>query len=197
MHVENEKELARQIAEGNETAYKVLFDTYWDHIYSVAFVLTKSSAYSEDIVQEIFLKIWRKRQELATVEKLESYLFIIARNYIYDELKKQHREVKFRKQLLNWFEENSSRNPEQELLFNESNKLLELAIKRLTPQQQLIYKMTREQGLSHLQVAEKLNISTNTVRNHIVNSLKTIREYLNEHASPLLLLIVLFKTLSK
>lgn len=192
--IAHQKIWLKQIAEGDETAFKDLFDMYWEHLYSVSLVLTKSATLAEDMVQEIFLKIWVKREELMAVEKLEGYLFIVARNHIYNVLKKHQKEEQYRKYILGWFETNRE-NPEQELLYKESTQLLQQAIGQLSGQQQAIYKMTREQGLSYEQVAQQLHISPNTVRNHVVNSLKAIREYLKEHASPLSLLLSLLGTL--
>lgn len=189
-----EKDWLRQIAEGDEMAFKALFDAYWDHIYTVAICLTKSVLLAEDMVQEIFLKIWLKREQLIAVEQFENYLFIVARNHIYNALKKEHLELRLRQPVLEWFEGHRE-SPEQQLLFKESSQLIQQAIARLTPQQQTIYKMTREQGLSHDQVASMLNISSNTVRNHIVNSLKIMREYLRDHASPIILIISLLQML--
>jgi RNA polymerase sigma factor (sigma-70 family) len=128
------------------------------------------------------------------VEQFDNYLFIVARNHIYNSLKKVHRENNLRQPLLDWFEDQYE-TPEQQLLSKESAGLIAAAVARLTPQQQAIWKMTREQGLSHEQVAQQLQISRNTVRNHIVNSLKTIREYLDGHATPLLLIVCLLQTL--
>lgn len=189
-----EQEWLNQIAEGDEVAFKALFDAYWDHIYSVAMCLTRSVQLAEDMVQEIFLKIWLKREQLTAVRDFENYLFIVARNHIYNTLKKEHLEHRLRQPILDWFE-GQRESPEQQLLLKESNELIEQAINRLTPQQQTIYRMTREQGLSHEEVASILNISTNTVRNHIVNSLKTMREYLKAHASPMLLILSLLRML--
>lgn len=188
------KNWLRQIAEGDEAAFRTLFEMYWDHIYSVALLLTKSESHSEDLVQEIFLKIWIKREELVAVEKLEGYLFIVARNYIYNVLKKIQKEQHFKKHILDWFDV-SSQSPEQDLLYKESTQLLQKAVDQLTPHQQVIYKMTREQGLSHDQVAKQLNLSPNTVKNHMVHSLKSIREYLRVHASPVVLALALLHTL--
>ena len=184
----------QQIAEGDETAFRNLYDMYWEHLYSVSLLLTKSESLSEDLVQEIFLKIWFKREQLSEVEKLEGYLFIVARNHIFNTLKKIQREEEHKKHVLDWFE-NNGQDPENVLLFKESTALLQQAVEQLTSQQQAIYKMTREQGMSYEQVAIQLNISPHTVRNHIVNSLKMIREYLREHASPLTMVIALLGTL--
>jgi RNA polymerase sigma-19 factor, ECF subfamily len=189
-----EQEWLRQVAEGSETAFKSLFDAYWDHLYTVSVCLTKSVELAEDMVQEIFLKIWIKRERLSDVKEFGDYLFIVARNHIYNALKKEQMEHRLRQPVLDWFE-GQRESPEQQLLFKESSQLIRQAIGRLTSQQQAIYKMTREQGLSHEQVAKELNISPNTVRNHVVNSLKIMREYLKDHASPLLLIISLLQIL--
>lgn len=188
------KDWFRQIAGGDETAFRSLFDTYWEHLYSVALMLTKSEALAEDIVQEIFLKIWNKREELPEVEKPEAYLFIIARNHIYNVLKQRQREEQYRKHIIDWFE-GAKENPENDLLFKESAALVQQAIGKLSSQQQTVYKLVHEQGLSYKEVAEQLNISPNTVKNHLVSSLKQIREFLRGYASPTVLAIAMLETL--
>ena len=188
------KEWFKLIAGGDETAFRNLFDTYWEHLYSVALMLTKSEALAEDIVQEIFLKIWNKREELPEVEKPDSYLFIIARNHIYNVLKQQQREEQYNKHIFDWFE-GAKENPESELLFKESAELLNKAVANLSTQQRAVYKLAREQGLSYNEVAAQLNISTNTVKNHLAIALKYIREYLRHHASPTVMIIALLETM--
>ncbi|WP_127127076.1 RNA polymerase sigma factor [Pseudoflavitalea rhizosphaerae] len=189
------KEWFKLIAGGDETAFRNLFDTYWEHLYSVALMLTKSEALAEDIVQEIFLKIWNKREELPEVEKPDSYLFIIARNHIYNVLKQQQREEQYNKHIIDWFE-GAKHNPESELLFKESAELLNKAVANLSTQQQAVYKLAREQGLSYNEVAAQLNISPNTVKNHLSIALKYIREYLRQHASPTVMIIALLETMN-
>lgn len=184
----------KQIAEGDETAFKQLFDTYWEHLYSIALMLTKSETLAEDVVQEIFFKIWNKREELPDVEKPESYLFIIARNHIYNLLKQQQREEQYTKHVFDWFE-GAKLSPETDLLFKESTELLNKAVGNLSVQQQAVYKLAREQGLSYNEVAAQLNISPNTVKNHLTIALKYIREYLRHHASPAVMAIALLQTL--
>ena len=184
----------KQISLGDESAFRSLFETYWDHLYTVSMLLTKSEPLSEDIVQEIFLKIWNKREELPEVENPANYFFIIARNHIYNVMKQQQREIQYRKYVIDWFE-GAKESPENELLFKESAQLLQKAVGQLTSQQQSVYKLTREQGLSYQEAARALNISTSTVRNHMVNSLKIIREYLKVHASPLVMTIAILETL--
>src|SRR6478735_11143470 len=83
----NEKELLALIAKGDEIAFSKLFFQFKDRIYSIAFKLTKSTIAAEEIVQEVFLKIWLKRASLTEIENFSAYLFIIARNDVYKGLK--------------------------------------------------------------------------------------------------------------
>ena len=188
----NEGELLKLVAAGDENAYRELFHRHWDNVYSVALVLTKSVELAEDMVQDIFLKIWQKREQFTEVERFEDYLFIMARNHIYTELKKKARDDQFKQQVHQYFDSGIN-NAEIQLLTKETQVQINKAIDQLTPQQQLVYRMSREQGLSHEEIAEKLNISRNTVRNHIVQSLKQIREYLNDNVSGAILVLCLLK----
>jgi RNA polymerase sigma-70 factor (family 1) len=190
MHTE--RDLLKKIAGGDEQAYKELFHHHWNNIYSVALVLTKSVELAEDMVQDIFLKIWQKREQFTAIERFEDYLFIMARNHIYTELKKKSRDENFRQQVQTYFESSVS-NADITLLTKETQEQIRKAIQQLTPQQQLVYKMSREEGLTHEEIAEKLNISRNTVRNHIVQSLKQIREYLQDNTSGAVLVLCLLK----
>lgn len=189
-----QKEWFNRIAGGDESAFRMLFETYWDHLYTVSLLITKSEALSEDIVQDVFLKVWNKREELSGIEKPNGYLFIIARNQIYNVMKQAKRDIQYRKNILDWFEI-AHENPENDLLYKESAQLLHQAVAQLSSHQQAVYKLTREQGLSYEEAANALNISTSTVRNHMVNSLKIIRDYLRVHASPLVMTIALLETL--
>jgi RNA polymerase sigma-70 factor (ECF subfamily) len=188
----SEKQLLLKVASGDEQAYRQLFHLHWDNIYNVALALTKSVELAEDMVQDIFLKIWQKRTQFVGIERFEDYLFIMARNHIYTELKKRSREDNFRDQIRDYFE-TSQNNADISLLTKETQEMIAKAVDQLTPQQQLIYGLSRDQGLSHEEIAEKLNISRNTVRNHIVQSLKTIRGYLQEHTNGWLLVLCLLK----
>lgn len=192
VNVNNDRELLRLMAEGDEAAYRQLFHLHWNNVYSVALVLTKSVPLAEDMVQDIFLKIWQKRADFTEIERFEDYLFIMARNHIFNELKKKSRDDNFRQQVTSFFED-SINNTDLALLTKETQQQINLAVAQLTPQQQLVYRLSREQGLSHEAIAQQLDISRNTVRNHMVQSLKTIREYLKDNTSGALLVLCLLK----
>ena len=111
----NESDLLAEVARGNENAFKVLFDRYWDKIFSVAFVLTKSVVLAEEIVQDVFLKIWLNRLKLPEIENFEGYLFIIGRNHIFNELRNKTENLAFSDDLLQFFQE-ASLQPEQQFI---------------------------------------------------------------------------------
>jgi RNA polymerase sigma-70 factor (family 1) len=191
----NEKELLQQVSEGDEQAFGALFHHHWDHIYTVAVSITRSAALSEDLVQDIFLKIWLNRTQLTSIEHFDNYLFIIARNAIYTSLRQNGVRESFLKGLRDSSENTSAttadRTPEEELLAKESKELIHEAFLRLSPQQQAVYRLSREGGLKYEEIAEQLGIAKSTVRNHMVKALQTIREHLRANADGLLLIICL------
>lgn len=121
--------LSVRLSEGDESAFREFFHLYSHHIYNVAFIMTKSTGLAEDMVQEVFLKIWLSRASLASVENLKAYLYTSARHYILNELRKKSHTLQFTDTLLEYFSE-SADNPEQALLRKESRGFLQLAIAR-------------------------------------------------------------------
>lgn len=173
----DEKTLLSQVAEGDEKAFRILFDRYWDNIYGVAFAFTKSSQVAEEMVQDIFLKIWTKKHLLNSIQKFDAYLFRVAKNHIYNELRRKIKEEPFTEYIINYFREIGD-SPEQQMIFKESQRLVTLAVEKLPPQQQLIYRLGREQGMSQEEIADKLQISKNTVKSHMNKALQSIRHSL-------------------
>lgn len=174
----NENDLLLLVAKGDQKAFRVLFDNYWDNVYSVALALTKSTVLSEEIVQDVFIKIWSKREQLLSVEKFDSFLFIIARNHIYNQLRKKTLEQPFVEHLEQYFLECSAL-PEQQMLLKETQQLINKAVEQLPNQQRSVFELSRNNGLNYSQIAEKLGISKFTVKTHMTKALQAIRQYLN------------------
>lgn len=180
----NENELLFQSAQGNEKAFRQLFDQYWNKVYAVAFTFTKSAVLSQEIVQDVFLKIWLKREDLTAIEKFDAYLFIIARNHIYNQLRKKATEPRFVAELEQHFLE-SSELPEYPLLLKETTQLVNKAVEQLPGQQKAVFRLSRNEGLAYNKIAEKLNISSLTVKSHMNRALHHIRQYLHAHTDEL------------
>ena len=190
----DEAAILAQIAEGNEKAFEQLFEKYSDNIYGVAFNYTKSAEVAEEVTQDVFVKLWFKRKSLATLQSLENYLFIIARNHIINIFNRNKKDKNFIEHILHHFEENNA-TPEDILLFKESQELIAQAIATLPHQQQMVYELRRIQGLSLEKVAVKMEISRNTARNHLNRALQNIRQFLKDHSTRLVLFICLLDIL--
>ena len=186
----DEKELLRHIADGNADSYKLLFNRYWDQIYSTVFYFTKYPETSADLTQDIFAHIWAKRKYLLSVNNFESYLYISARNLIFDRLRKKEfsgsRDNFFRQ----YFSDTvSDQDPSLQLEYKEFHALIHQAINQLTPQQQSVFKLSRFEGLNHAEIADQMGLSKRTVKNYMVNAIKFIRDYLKSHSGHLLVYI--------
>ncbi|HMH23829.1 MAG TPA: RNA polymerase sigma-70 factor [Puia sp.] len=178
--LKNEATLLSQVAMGNDKAFAKLFHHYRTRIYSYAFHLFENSGLADELVQDVFLKVWLNRGKLPQLTRFESWLFIIARNQVFDTLKLMAKEATARKQLVRVIP--ATQNPvENQLIAKENELRLHHALDRLSPQQKLVFTLSRQQGMNHEEIASRLNISRNTVKTHLVHALKTLRGvmYLN------------------
>lgn len=172
----NDTELLQHIAKGDEAAFRVLFDGYKARFYAVAIKMTRSSTIAEEMVQDVFLRIWQSREQLAVVENPESYFFTILYRQVFKHFKKLALEHKLLKLIA---ESPAFQNiTDETILAQESERLINEAVSKLPPQQQLVFKLNKQDGLSRDQIAEMLHISPNTVRNHLAEAFKFIRAYL-------------------
>ena len=139
--------------------------------------MTRSEEVTEEIVQDVFVSLWKSREKLPEINNYTAYIFTIATNRTFNYLKSKAREV-IRLQELAKVEKDFTNETEETIDLNASRDLINRLIDRLTPQKKLIYQLTRDQGLTHDEIAVQLNISKNTVKNHLVETLKFLRKNL-------------------
>lgn len=171
----NQEELLSLVAEGDEKAFRQLFDHYESKIYSVALRITKSSVNAEELLQDIFLRVWLRRDQLSGIRDFDAYLFTIARNEAYKALKKIAIEKKrsggaLSDDLLLYHTET-----EEAITMQDYTAVLRNAVEKLPPQQKQVYQLIREQGLTREQAAGMMHISSETVKTHLERAMKTIR----------------------
>ncbi|HWB91890.1 MAG TPA: RNA polymerase sigma-70 factor [Puia sp.] len=174
---DTERALLDRVADGDQQAFTRLFQEYSDITFGFAFAYTKLHESAEEVVQEVYLKIWLRREKLREIQSFKDHLFIITRNHLIDYLRKNLREQQYRQQLVRHFKD-SAITPHEELLLKESQARIGKAVELLPPQQQTIYRLRRQEGLPLTEIALKMNISRLTVRNHLNKALGAIREYL-------------------
>ena len=189
-----EKELLERIAEGDEEAYKLVFDRYWNKIYQVALSFLKVPDHAQDAVQQVFIKLWEKRSKLPEVENLDAWLFIMARNTIINSLERIVSSRKGVQQIKDVIPENYL-TPSGMLEYKQVSAIIQDAVNRLPPQQALVFRLSRELGLTYAQIAERLQIAPATVKSHIIRALNSVREYVYQHTDRTLTVIWLLAAL--
>ena len=163
-----------------EEIFTNLFYTCKERLFGYALAVSHSHYAAQEITQEIFLKLWLVRDRLATIDNGEAWLFTIARNKVLNYLRKTHYDDKLLAEIKNRMRPVSN-DVEEHISSSESNRLIQEAITLLSPQRQLVYRLSRLQGLNHQEIARKMSLSRNTVKNHLVQSLRFIRSYLDNN----------------
>lgn len=175
--------LLASLSAGDETAFNSLFERYRSKLYQYLLKITKSPEISEEIVIDIFVKLWVGRELIPQVGHLESFLHKIAYHKAIDFLRTTSRHVRLQKIYVDRMEQDPGQRADEVLIDAETRQLLHKAVLSLPPQRKLIYTLSREQGLTHEQIATALNLSRNTVKNSIAAAIKTITEFLQQHSS--------------
>ena len=171
----DEKALLVRVAQGDEEAFEALFHQYRHKILYFAWRFLQSDSKAEDVLQEIFLKVWTSREQLAGVKNFKAWLTTITRNYIYNALRRLAVEEDFLAELSVKTRPQQADTVISDLSFNELQRALQKAVSHLTPQQKRIFELSRMEGLKHEQIAEKLHISRGTVKKHMTDALRCIR----------------------
>ncbi len=181
--------LLAQIAAGDEHAFRILFNTYSSKIYGYALKLTRSVDLGEEVVQDVFMKIWINRSTIHEIQNIEAYLITLTRNHTFNALKRAAIEVAAKARLIKKLEE-AHHETEETVNFRESQMILNTAIDRLPPQQRLVYSLCHEQGLKYEEVAQRLKISRLTVKTHMQQALRTLKSHFSGFATLLLFILI-------
>lgn len=188
-HSYNEPELLLRIAEGDQTSFKILVDTYWQKVYGFALAYTKSLPLAEEVTQDVFMDIWNSRERLSSLENFANFLFIVTRNRVFKVVRKKLQNT------VNTDDVNMEEDiwlPDQQLELQEMYSLILKGIDQLPPVRKQVFTLSRLEGLSYDQISQQLNLSRNTVKEHIVKALNSLRAYLALHDSRIVSVFVYF-----
>jgi RNA polymerase sigma factor (sigma-70 family) len=175
-----DKALLLLVAEGDEQAFRRLFDLYEEKIFSLALKITKSEVIAEELLQDVFLSIWLKREQLKEIEDFPSYLFIVARNKGFVAIKRiarnRNRSLPLAPEAPFYHNET-----EESISVNEYHTVIRQAIGRLSPHQRQAYQLIKEQGLTREQASVIMQVGPETVKTHLNRAIKFIRAWLLAH----------------
>jgi len=176
------------LAAGDHYAFRKLFDFYRNRVFGYALRYLKSEMLAEEIVQEIFLKIWLNRQKLSDVSNFGGYLRRLSVNRILDEIRSiNSKQNAVLESIKNWDEEDIS--TEKRILHKDSQAYIEHLLLQLPKQQRLVYTLCNIDGLKQKEAAEKLDISPFTVKVHLREAAKNLRNLLNDNPNLMISLI--------
>jgi RNA polymerase sigma-70 factor, ECF subfamily len=174
----SDAELMQEIKADNMFAFDELYKKYSKRVYKFGYSILKTTEESEDLIQDVFLNFWNNRLNIEKESSVRSYIFTTTYNSAISVIRKKARTSEFIEYLKSL--QNINEEPVNvELEYNElSNKLNEI-IKILPQRQKEVYQLHKIEGLNYKQIAERLNISVNTIENHMAHALKTIRKKLD------------------
>lgn len=174
----NDAEMLHQLASGNEQAFKWLFQKYRENLFHYINRIVKSEAIAEELVMDVFVKIWLGRELAEQIENMDAFLFRVAHNKSIDFLRSVAKDYRLKELLWTKIQHISYETADAAVLTHEYEEKLRIAISLLSPQRKKAYQLSREMAYTHDQIAEYLNISKATVNNHIVEAQRFIRNYL-------------------
>lgn len=191
----NESELLNAMAEGNESAFDTLYWHYSPLLYRNLIRLLKSEDHAEELLQEIFIRVWEKRSQIVVQTTLGNYLFAISRNLVADMFRKIKKDRELYQQVIATATEDfySIDNNQGQ---TEKLALLNKAIESLPNTRAKVFRLVKIEGKSYEEVSQILGISTSTISDHIVKATRFIRTYIadNNHiAEAVVLASLLFK----
>ncbi|MEM7110341.1 MAG: RNA polymerase sigma-70 factor [Bacteroidota bacterium] len=168
------KSIIQSIKNGDNEAFEELFKRYYNPLFNLAFGILKTEDTAEEQVQEVFIKLWERRSMLKMDTKLFSYLVVSVRNRCYNCIRDQKVEKKYAESQVQQYRDqifSEEYNQYDEALIGK----LHQAIDQMPEKCREVFKLSRFEGLSHKQIAERLSISTKTIENHITKGMKILR----------------------
>ena len=186
------KDLLNLLKKGDVIAFDNIYEMYSKRLYGFVLRYVKLKEDAEGIVQEVFIKIWETRNKIDIYSSFDSFIFTIAYNTTINLLRKRVNEHKYHDRIKSMQQITGADQIIDEIYIKEINTQLQLLLDKLTPRQKEIFQLSREAGLTHEEIAKKLNISVNTVKNHMVTTLAFIKSHIDKGLIANILFIGLF-----
>ena len=187
---DTEKKLLALISKGDEKAFQSIFTSYYEQLFNYILSIVKSKQVAEELVMDVFLKIWLGKEIIPRIEKFNAFIFRVAHNKSIDFLRSVARDPKFQDLLWEQIQLSNNTHADSIMMVREYEAKLREAVSLLSPQKKKIYQMSREENMTHDDIAVQLNLSRHTINNHIVEAQRFIRTYLTKNCDMAFLLAV-------
>lgn len=187
----NDKLLVKEIKAGNEKAFHKIYDLYSNDLFAYCLSILKSRTFSEEIIQDVFLKVWLNREDLNSELSFKSYLYTITRNLSYNFLSKAANDRDLKQEI--FFKSQNSFNSTEDYIANEEYRVLQSeAMETLPPKCKVIFQMARNEGKSQKEISQELGISISTVKGQMGKAIGMMRNFLQTKSDISFTVAVLF-----
>ena len=185
----NVPELLKRIAQGDEVAFKQIYEHYFSKIQAFALSVIHNHEHAQEVAQEVMLAIWQMGDQLPEIRNLDAFLKTMTKRRTIDLLRRLQIERTAEQAMqTNWV--GTCDETEERVVLNETRQIIEEAIHLLPPQQRTVYQLCQQQGLKYEEAARRLDIAPGTVQTHMKLALKFLRSYLRKRIDLAVLLII-------
>lgn len=187
----DEKILLSALNNGDHEAFETLYNTYSARIYGKLLKMTRAESLADELLQDTFIKLWENREYINPNMPVKAWLYRVAENEVYGLYRRIARDQRLQQTILDAFSE-AYLHIEEDIYLQESRELLEKAIEQLTPQRKAVFSLCKLEGKSYEETARLLNLSVNTVRNHLAQATSIVRRYIFSSRERTAILITAF-----
>jgi RNA polymerase sigma-70 factor (family 1) len=185
----NEKQLLDDLRSGSEAAFTELYRQYSVRLYYNILALVKDDHIAEELVQDIFSKVWRRKENIKVETSFSAYLFVMGRNRVFDFFQQVTRNHQLYARIKSVASEQYS-HIEEALFARENQELLQKAIATLPPQRRRAFELCKMQGLSYREASEEMCVSLSTLKDHMSSALEAVRQYISKNREVAVCLLI-------
>ena len=184
--------MVESLKSGDMTVFDEIYRKYCHKLFEFVYHITKNESDAEEIVQEVFLKLWESKHRLDSYRSFDSYLFTIAYNTTISLMRKRISEKKYVDHIIQMQHVSQDYDQADEIQFVQLSNQVNILISHLPARQKEVFTLNREKGLTYKEIAERLEISENTVENHMAKALRYLKENMKKESMLTLLFTYLF-----
>lgn len=186
-----------RLKRGDKAAFEEIYRLYSRRLYLKVFKMVKDKDVTDEIIQELFIKLWEHHQSINEEKSFQSYLYVIAQNQVYDYFRKLASDNKLMQSLMTGIYSQHLQVSNVDVLVEnkEIAGLIKIAIDQLSPQRKMAFTLCKIEGRSYKEVSEIMGVSIATINSHITQSMQHIRAYMLKHRNIHILAITAYTTL--
>lgn len=184
------KDIIHAVKQGDRKAFEIFYNTYSSFVYQVAYKILRDPYLAEEVVQETFVNLWINKEYIDQSKEITSFIFVIAKRICLNNLRK----LKYANTYLTQVSVQYINDVQEKIEYSEFEKSMISKVALLPKQQRIAFELSRFEGFTHQQIADKMGVSPHTVKNHIAQALAYLRKSFRatKYEIPLLIIFFLF-----